>query len=66
MKLLGWSWRRAAREAARRKALRRAAERFNAGEYSQAVQELEPLWGPAEGEGERFYRGLIQVATALH
>jgi len=39
---------------------------FEAGEYWEAHEALEPLWLAADGLDKRFYGGLILLAAALH
>ncbi len=39
---------------------------FNAGEYWEAHEALEPPWIVAEGLDKRFYAGVILLAAALH
>ncbi len=42
------------------------ARLFNAGEYWEAHEALEPPWMTAEGLDKRFYAGVILLAAALH
>lgn len=39
---------------------------FDAGEYWEAHEALEPPWLSAEGLDKRFYAGVILLAAALH
>ena len=39
---------------------------FNAGEYWEAHEALEPLWMVSEGLQKRLYAGVILLAAALH
>jgi len=39
---------------------------FNAGEYWEAHEALEPPWLASEGPDKRFYAGVILLAAALH
>lgn len=39
---------------------------FNAGEYWEAHEALEPPWLAAEGLDRRFFAGVILLAAALH
>ena len=39
---------------------------FNAGEYWEAHEALEPPWLSAEGLDKRLYAGVILLAAALH
>ncbi len=39
---------------------------FNAGEYWEAHEALEPPWMVSEGMDKRFYAGVILLAAALH
>lgn len=39
---------------------------FNAGDYWEAHEAWEPLWGAAGGLDKRFYGGVILLAAALH
>ncbi len=45
---------------------RRTIERFEAGEYWDAHEELEPLWLEAEGLERELAAGVILLAAALH
>ena len=42
------------------------ARLFNAGEYWEAHEALEPPWMAAEGLGKRLYAGVILLAAAMH
>ena len=39
---------------------------FNAGEYWEAHEALEPLWLASEDLDKRLYAGVILLAAALH
>ena len=39
---------------------------FNAGEYWEAHEALEPLWMVSDGLQKRLYAGVILLAAALH
>jgi predicted metal-dependent hydrolase len=39
---------------------------FDAGEFWESHEALEPLWLQAEGTERHFYAGVIQLAAALH
>ena len=39
---------------------------FEAGEYWEAHEALEPLWLEAQGLNKHFYGGVILLAAALH
>ena len=39
---------------------------FNQGDYFEAHEVWEDLWGGTPGPGRRFYQGLIQAAVALY
>lgn len=41
-------------------------ELFNAGEYWEAHEALEPLWLDSQGLDKHFYGGIILLAAALH
>jgi uncharacterized protein len=41
-------------------------ELFNAGEFWECHEALEPLWMNAEGLEKEFYAGVILLAAALH
>src|SRR5512145_2068033 len=61
----GKSARRLSR-AARRQALVRARQHFNAGRFWEAHEDLETVWRSVSEEGERqAWQGLIQAAAAL-
>lgn len=40
--------------------------RFNRGEYFQSHEIWEELWKATDGPSRLFYKGMIQVAVALH
>lgn len=48
------------------KALVRAIEEFNRGDWFVCHETLEDLWRDADGETRDFYQGLIKIAAALH
>ena len=45
---------------------RQGCELFNAGEYWEAHEALEPLWLEASDTRKHFYGGIILLAAALH
>ena len=47
-------------------ALQRAITQFNAGEFFDCHETLEPLWLAASGEERAFLHAFIQLAAALH
>ncbi len=46
--------------------LREGLTLFNRRQYFACHERLEELWREGKGEEQKFYEGLIQVATALH
>jgi predicted metal-dependent hydrolase len=47
-------------------AFQQAIKQFNAGEFFDCHETLEPLWLAAIGDDRTFLHGLIQAAAALH
>jgi predicted metal-dependent hydrolase len=46
--------------------LLRAVEQFNAGEYYECHESLEDLWRGEPGKIRDLYKGILQIAVALH
>ena len=47
-------------------AWRRGVDLFEAGEYWECHEALEPIWLAADGLDKEFYGGVILLAAALH